>query len=195
MKTLFQLQYEFGSPDAYTEQGTNQGAKLLMDEVDDAEVREILADTRGLDTKEWLHWLRDNQERHPVMMVLPMTTLTPESTHYRFEGLHPHIVFIQRPLHTIEKLNEVLYAVNECIETGTYLVCHTMTARLKRTQTEQRYPWGVRTVVVGTQYLCKYINFIIYYKHIINIYVRCLKSYFVQNNLSHLVLVLTTFFY
>ena len=153
MKTLFQLQYEFGSSDADTEQGTNQGAKLLMDEVDDAEVREILADTQGLDTKEWLHWLRDNQERHPVMMVLPMTTLTPESTHYRFEGLHPHIVFIQRPLHTIEKLNEVLYAVNECIETGTYLVCHTMTARLKRTQTEQRYPWGVRTVVVGTQYL------------------------------------------
>ena len=152
-KSLFRLQYELDPDQRYTERGADRGAKLAEDHVDDDEVREILDITSQLAPKEWLKWLHNNKESHPAMAVVPLSTFTPEAMRYRLEGKSPKVVFITRPLHTIQLLNECLYAANGMLADGTYLCCHSMTAILKRKLIEKRYPWGVRHMVVGFQYL------------------------------------------
>ena len=152
-KALFRLQYELDDEFPYSEKGTDHGAKLTEDRVEDSEVKEILDITSHLSPKEWLRWLNNNKESHPSMTVVPLSTVTPEAMHYRLEGKHPKIVFLSRPLHTMYKLNECLYMVNEMVDEGTYLCCHSMTAVLKRKLLEQKYPWGLRHVVVSSHYL------------------------------------------
>ena len=63
------------------------------------------------------------------------------------------MLYITRPLHTIENLNQFLYTANGHLEQGAYICCHSMTAALKRMMLEQKYPKGIRTVVVGLHYL------------------------------------------
>jgi hypothetical protein len=87
------------------------------------------------------------------MAVIPLSTLTPEALNYRLNDKHPKIVFFTRPMHTLQKLNECLYMANEMLDYGSYLCCHSMTALLKRKMIEATYPWGVRQVVAGSQYL------------------------------------------
>lgn len=152
-KALFRLQYELDSNQSYTEQGTDRGAKLSEDHVDNVEVKEILDITSHLSPKEWLKWLSVNKELRPLMAVIPLSTLTPEALNYRLNDKHPKIVFFTRPMHTLQKLNECLYMANEMLDYGSYLCCHSMTALLKRKMIEANYPWGVQHVVAGSQYL------------------------------------------
>lgn len=154
MKTpLFQLQYELDDDRPYTEQGADKGAKLSDDKVVDAEVRSILDQTSILTPKEWFRWLNVNADKYKSMTVIPLSTVTPQALHYRMENQHPSIVFLTRPLHTIQQLNEYLYAANEEMAVGTLLCCHSMTAVLKRKMLEERYIWGVRQIVVRAHYL------------------------------------------
>lgn len=152
-KALFRLQYELDSNQSYTEQGTDRGAKLSEDHVENVEVKEILDITSHLSPKEWLKWLSINKDLRPIMAVIPLSTLTPEALNYRLNDKHPKIVFFTRPMHTLQKLNECLYMANEMLDYGSYLCCHSMTALLKRKMIEATYPWGVRQVVAGSQYL------------------------------------------
>jgi lipopolysaccharide/colanic/teichoic acid biosynthesis glycosyltransferase len=152
-KALFRLQYELDSNQPYTEQGTDRGAKLSEDHVENVEVKEILDITSQLSPKEWLKWLSVNKDLRPIMAVIPLSTLTPEALNYRLNDKHPKIVFFTRPMHTLQKLNECLYMDNEMLDYGSYLCCHSMTALLKRKMIEATYPWGVRQVVAGSQYL------------------------------------------
>lgn len=152
-KALFQLQYELDPDQSYTERGTDRGAKFTEESVDNARVKEILDTTSQFSPKDWLRWLIDNKDCCQFMAVIPLSTFTPEALHYRLEGKHPKIVFITRPLHTIQKLNECLYMANEMIDNGTYLCCHSMTALLKRKIIEASYPWGVRHMAVVSYYL------------------------------------------
>lgn len=152
-KALFRLQYELDSNQPYTEQGTDRGAKLSEDHVENVEVKEILDITSHLSPKEWLKWLSVNKDLRPIMAVIPLSTLTPEALNYRLNDKHPKIVFFTRPMHTLQKLNECLYMANEMLDYGSYLCCHSMTALLKRKMIETTYPWGVRQVVAGSQYL------------------------------------------
>lgn len=152
-KALFRLQYELDSNQPYTEQGTDRGAKLSEDHVENVEVKEILDITSQLSPKEWLKWLSVNKDLRPIMAVIPLSTLTPEALNYRLNDKHPKIVFFTRPMHTLQKLNECLYMANEMLDYGSYLCCHSMTALLKRKMIEATYPWGVRQVVAGSQYL------------------------------------------
>ena len=152
-KALFQLQYELDPDQSYTERGTDRGAKFTEESVDNARVKEILDTTSQFSPKDWLRWLIDNKDCYQFMAVIPLSTFTPEALHYRLEGKHPKIVFITRPLHTIQKLNECLYMANEMVDNGTYLCCHSMTALLKRKIIEASYPWGVRHMAVVSYYL------------------------------------------
>ena len=152
-KALFRLQYELDSNQPYTEQGTDRGAKLSEDHVENVEVKEILDITSHRSPKEWLKWLSVNKDLRPIMAVIPLSTLTPEALNYRLNDKHPKIVFFTRPMHTLQKLNECLYMANEMLDYGSYLCCHSMTALLKRKMIEATYPWGVRQVVAGSQYL------------------------------------------
>lgn len=152
-KALFRLQYEIDPGQRYTEAGSDRGAKIVSSEVDNDKVRELLAATEHMGYKETIMYLRGRQEQEARIAIIPITTYTPEALCYRLEGKHPWLTFASRPLHTIYKLDEYLFAANRAMEEGTYLWCHTMTAALKRKLIEERYPWGIRKVMVGVDYL------------------------------------------
>ncbi len=153
MKTpLFRLQYELNDDIPYSEAGADNGAKLT-ERIDDSDVKEIIDITSKLSPKNWLRWLNNHKDEYPSMVVLPLSTFTPEAMRYRMEGKRPKVLFFTRPLHTLYKLNECLYTANELMDNGAYLCCHSMTAILQRKLLETKYPWGVRFVVVRSHYL------------------------------------------
>ncbi len=152
-KTLFQLQYEFDDERAYSEQGTEQGAKLSVADIEDEEVRNILQQTAKMTQKELLKWLSTQKENYPQLLIVPLTTSTPEALRYRFGDQKPKLLYLTRPLHTLENLNKFLYTANELMDNGTYLCCHSMTAALRRKMLKQKHLWGVRNVVIGADYL------------------------------------------
>ena len=149
---LFRLQYEVEP--RYTEQGSEQGAKLDTAQVDDPEVRRFLDNTASMGYKQTFGYLKQKQlEYADSIVVTPFTTRTPEALAYRLEGKAPKLLFMARPLHTVERLDDLLYTANRGLPEGSYLCCHSMTAVLKRRLIRERYPWGLRQLVVGWQYL------------------------------------------
>lgn len=150
-KPLFRLQYELDQP--YTENGSNAGAKIYTDLIDDEEVRRCLTETEHMGHKAMLKWYDSQHDLSENIAILPLTTHTPESLQFRLEGRTPRLLFISRPLHTIEMLDEFLYAANQAMEPGGWLSCHSMTAVLKRQMMSKRYPWGIRNVVIMANYL------------------------------------------
>ena len=152
-KGLFQLQYEFDEQKAYSEQGTEQGAKLSASDIEDESIRSILEETATMTQKELFKWLSANRERYPEMLIVPLTTSTPEALEYRVGEHHPQLLYLTRPLHTQEDLNRFFYTANRLLDDGAYLCCHSMTTALKRQMLKKKYPWGVREVVIGADYL------------------------------------------
>lgn len=155
-KGLFRLQYELESPAAYTETGSNRGAKLDTAEVDNPNVRLFLTNTSCMGYKEVVKYLRQRQmqqEHVGSIVITPFTTRTPEALSYRLEGQQPQLLFMARPLHTVERLDELLYAANYHLTEGSYLCCHTMTASLVQQLTMQHYPWGISHLLVAWNYL------------------------------------------
>ena len=153
-KGLFQLQYEVEDTRRYTEAGSDRGAKLRVDEGIDPEVWQALKAIETMGYKGTIKYLMERQsEPGSKIMVVPITTRTPEALHYRLDGLTPKLIFLSRPLHTIERLDEQLYTVSQMVPDGTYLYCHAMTATLKRKLAMKRYPWGLNYLIVGGGYL------------------------------------------
>ena len=153
-RALFHLQYEFEGQKAYSEQGTEQGAKLDLAQVDNADVRRFLDNTAAMGYKETFSYLKSKQQDYSEsILITPFTTHTPEAMAYRLEGRQPQLLFMARPLHTVERLDELLYAANRGLPMDSYICCHSMTAVLKRRLIKERYPWGVRQLVAGWQYL------------------------------------------
>lgn len=148
---LFQLQYELES--AYTEFGSDRGAKLRTGDVEDPTVRSLLEATEGMGYKETVRYLTQHAGGAGDIVIAPITTRTPQALDYRLEGQRPHLVYIARPLHTIEQLDEFLCVANKHLGEGAYLCCHSMTAALKRMLLEARHPWGVRHVMIAWDYL------------------------------------------
>lgn len=153
-KGLFRLQYEPAGAPRYTEAGSDHGAKLSTDEVPDSEIRQLLSDITQLGYKDTLKYFKDKQgQGDGKMVIIPITTQTPEALAYRLEGKKPKLVFLARPLHTIYRLNEQLYTANWMLPDGSYLCAHTMTALLKRKLTMKKYPWGINILMVAADYL------------------------------------------
>lgn len=152
-KSLFRLQYELDSNSRYNEAGSEKGAKVYAESISDEEVRYYIQTTQNMSHKEMLKWLQQHTDLNDKVVVLPLTTRTPEALRYRTEGRHPKLIYVMRPLHTIEMLDDFLYVANEVLDNGAYLSCHAMTAALKRELLAKQYPWGVRHVVIAFDYL------------------------------------------
>ena len=153
MKTpLFHLQYELPVSQPYTENGSATGAKLYIDLVDNDEVRHSLLATGKMSLKELLRWFATHPDNDTVV-ALPFTTRTPEALDFRLDGRKPRLLYIMRPLHTIDRLDDFLYSANAHLDDGATICCHSMTALLKRKLLEQKYPWGIRHLAVGQNYL------------------------------------------
>ena len=124
---LFHLQYELD--ERYTERGSDSGAKLCVGEIDNPAVRQFLEETVQMGYKETVKYLKEKQEKvGGDILIVPITTHTPEALEYRMEGGKPQLVFLSRPLHTVERLDEYLCTANRHIDVGAYLCCHSMTA-------------------------------------------------------------------
>ena len=153
MKTpLFHLQYELPVSHPYTEKGSDTGAKLYIDLVDNDEVRQSLLATGKMSLKELLRWFATHPDNDTVV-ALPFTTRTPEALDFRLDGRKPRLLYIMRPLHTIDRLDDFLYSANAHLDDGATICCHSMTALLKRKLLEQKYPWGIRHLAVVQNYL------------------------------------------
>ena len=150
-KPLFRFQYELPVGERYTESGSDAGAKIFLDRIDDAEVRECLETTMNMTLKEFVRWSEEGRYGNNIV-VLPLTTRTPEALDYRLGGRQPKMIYFLRPLHTIERLDEYLYATNRHLPVGGILYCHSMTAVLKNKLTLRRYPWGVSHLVIAWNY-------------------------------------------
>ena len=151
-KGFFQLQYEL--EEHYTEAGSDHGAKLTANGIIDPEVWQVLEATGKMGYKGTLKYLMDRQaEPGGKILVIPITTRTPEAMRYRLEGVAPKLIFLSRPLHTIQQLDEQLYTINYMVPQDTYICCHSMTARLKHKLLLDRYPWGLNYLLVGWNYL------------------------------------------
>ena len=128
MKTpLFHLQYELPVSQPYTENGSDTGAKLYIDLVDNDEVRHSLLATGKMSLKELLRWFATHPDNDTVV-ALPFTTRTPEALDFRLDGRKPRLLYIMRPLHTIDRLDDFLYSANAHLDDGATICCHSMTA-------------------------------------------------------------------
>ena len=151
-KALFHLQYELDHP--YNEAGSERGAKLNTGAIDDPAVEHFLSETASLGYKETLAYLRNHEDdADGAILIAPITTRSPEALAFRLENRQPRLLFLSRPLHTVERLDEMLYAANQLTPDGAYLCVHLTTAALKRKLLEDRYPWGVRHAVMVWQYV------------------------------------------
>lgn len=150
-KGLFRLQYELDNAPTYTERGSDAGAKLRVENIENDEVRRMLEHLATMSYKEKLAWLMD-QPQSGSMAILPMGTHTPDSIRRQLEQRSPNLLFISRPLHTIELLDNYLYAANEALPDGAYLWCHTMTAVLQRKLLHAKYKRGLGDLLVLTNY-------------------------------------------
>ena len=149
---LFRLQYEVEP--RYTETGSDHGAKLSTDDLTDDEVRAFLADTAGMGYKETLKYVQQHQPNSTGGVVaVPFTTRTPEALAFRLDGLSPKLIYLSRPLHTVEKLDDMLAVVNRALTNNGILCCHAMTSSLKRQLIAHHYPWGVRHIIMALDYL------------------------------------------
>lgn len=151
-KSLFRLQYELDETTPYTEKGSDAGAKLSVENIEDDEVREVLKHLQPMSYKEKLAWLL-YQPQSSTIAILPMGTHTPDSIRRQLEQRSPNLLFISRPLHTIELLDKYLYASNDALHDGAYLWCHTMTAVLQRKLLHKKYKRGLGDLLVATNYL------------------------------------------
>ena len=149
---MFRLQYELPAAKDYAEAGSSNGAKLNLDAMEDGEVKECLKKASEMGLKEMVRWTNSGSGSKEVAMT-PLTTHTPEALDFRLEKLTPKLVFISRPLHTIEHLDAFLATANRHMPDGAYLWCHSMTAALKRNMVMRQYPWGIRYIVEAAGYI------------------------------------------
>lgn len=152
-KALFNLQYELDPTQPYTESGSAKGAKLSVNEIEDPAIKETVERLTQMGFKDTMRWLSQHSGTKGETMVLPLTCRTPEAISYRLGSLHPKLLCISRPLHTIERLDEFLYVANWELPEGAYVWCHSMTALLKRKLMLKRYPWGIGQIATGLDYL------------------------------------------
>lgn len=151
-KGLFRLQYELDESKPYTEFGSDAGAKLRVENIENEEVRQVLEHLRTMSYKEKLAWLLD-QPQSENLAILPMGTHNPDSIKRQLEQRSPQLLFVSRPLHTIELLDDYLFAANAALPKGAYLWCHTMTAVLQRKLMLKRYGPGLGHLMVAWNYL------------------------------------------
>lgn len=152
-RALFHLQYEIEGTQDYSEQGTDQGAKLSVADIGNETVRSILQQTAQMSQKELLKWLSINKDRYEEVIVVPLVMTTPETLRHLVGTRKPQLLYFMRPLHTQENVNQMLYTANELTPEGAYLCCHSMTAALKRQLLKEKYPWGARHIAIWWDYL------------------------------------------
>ena len=138
-KPLFTRNYNLPGSASYTEDGSDNGAKLTTSNVDEA-VSHYLTDGTHLEYSKMLRWVEDQHFPEGEALKVPLSVSSADALTRHAEGTNPRLLLVMRPLHTIEELNDFLYAANRCLPQGGYLWCHAMTAGLKRKLILEKHP-------------------------------------------------------
>ena len=64
-----------------------------------------------------------------------------------------NLIELKQPFHLVGHLNSLLNKTNEGMAKGTYLLCHTRTALLKRQVIMKSYPWGINYIIFTLHFL------------------------------------------
>ena len=122
-------------------------------DVEDEPVRRCLEATATMGYADLMRWLYAQQMQDEAVHVLPLNVHTAEAVRRSLVGGGIRMLLVMRPLHTIEHLNDFLYAANSCLPQGGWMWVHSMTAGLKRKLLEERYPKPIGTVATWMHYL------------------------------------------
>lgn len=145
------FQYEPEVPDSYTEQGVEKGAKVEDGTIVQPDMVRIVRETRGMPLDEVFVWLNDHRMKFKPLPYIIDTDSGDEVT--KMKSMHPQFIVQKRSLNLIRHLNTLLNRVNETLEDGGYLWCHTRTASLKRRLMMERYPWGINYLMFTMHFL------------------------------------------
>lgn len=145
------FQYEPEVPDSYTEQGVEKGAKVEDGTIDQPDMVRIVGETRGMTLDEVFVWLNDHRMECCPLPYIIDTDSGDEVA--RMKPMRPQFIVQKRSLNLIRHLNTLLNRVNETLEDGGYLWCHTRTASLKRKLMMERYPWGINYLMFTMHFL------------------------------------------
>ena len=148
-KPRYKLQNESLILDSYTEEGADNGAKLQIEDVSHKDALEIYKVASNCSTQNLHVWLNQHRsEFSQDTVIVDMYVNNDERFDaYMRDVSNINVLYFSRPLHTVLHLNNVLSHMNQKMQDGGYLFCHSRTAVLKKKLILKRYPWGVRWVV------------------------------------------------
>ena len=138
------------SPENYSEDGVESGAKLENHIASSKDLYKIFKATLDLGLGDFLKWLdRHSQELDDTTFVVN-TDDGNALDDLRRHG--PQIIINRMSLNRIRHLNTFLNKANEALVDGGYLWCHSRTARLKREVIYASYPGFAGKVVYAVHY-------------------------------------------
>ena len=133
------------SPENYSEDGVESGAKLENHIASSKDLYKIFKATLDLGLGDFLKWLdRHSQELDDTTFVVNTDDGNALDDLRRH---NPQIIINRMSLNRIRHLNTFLNKANEALVDGGYLWCHSRTARLKREVIYATYPGFVGKVV------------------------------------------------
>ncbi len=138
------------SPDNYSEDGVESGAKLENHIASSKDLYKIFKATLDLGLGDFLKWLDSHsQELDDTTFVVNTDDGNALDDLRRH---NPQIIINRMSLNRIRHLNTFLNKANEALVDGGYLWCHSRTARLKREVIYATYPGFVGKVVYAAHY-------------------------------------------
>ena len=138
------------SPENYSEDGVESGAKLENHIASSKDLYKIFKATLDLGLGDFLKWLdRHSQELDDTTFVVNTDDGNALDDLRRH---NPQIIINRMSLNRIRHLNTFLNKANEALVDGGYLWCHSRTARLKREVIYATYPGFVGKVVYAAHY-------------------------------------------
>lgn len=149
-KPWVRLQYE---PDVknYTEPGSDTGAKLDVDSVDNTDVLSVFDASHRLERHRLWPWILSHTHSFQGSTVLLDTDNSEIIRGYADRA--PQFFYSHKPLNKIRHLNTFLNTANETLADGGYLMCHARTAMLKKEMIMGAYPKVLRNIVYFFHYI------------------------------------------
>lgn len=139
--------------DKALEVGMVDNQELNVEDIDDEDVRLLFRETEKLPMKDILAWYETNADRFSQStLVLGLKFNGKDTIPERANGCRYHAIFVERPLHTIFKLDHFLSNLNSQLDDGGYAVCSCRTSSVKKELMYRKYsaPWN--KLIYGLHY-------------------------------------------
>lgn len=156
-KPSYTTQYENDNlrlPPHFTEIGEEYGERIAFSKIECKDLRDLVTSTNELSIKHLWQWCHQNSQKiSPSTLILniPINNLT--ATIHRNRPESKDCIISQRPLHTINNLDQYLFDVNSLLKERGYILCNCRTSGVKKQILFSKNPIGLRTLIYFTHYL------------------------------------------